>query len=195
MEFSVRLLSPPNTYSYVRVENLGSTRKFVEIYLLFTCITNLILALKKAEFEWAGGTFLRQRNKVPPAHVQRVYLLGKGLVPPEKPNALLILINCRMHHPNTSFLWCHPNQFTCKFKQKCLHFFLVSFIIGRHGQQEPSIASPLTELHILVIDPKCVACVRIMKNKTFILLDQACLCSATASFVLLASSSQSSTHV
>ncbi len=37
--------SPPNTYSYVREENLGSTRKFVEIYLLFMCITNLILAL------------------------------------------------------------------------------------------------------------------------------------------------------
>jgi hypothetical protein len=45
MEFSVRRPSPPNTYSYVREENLGSTRKFIEIYLLFTCITNLVLAL------------------------------------------------------------------------------------------------------------------------------------------------------
>jgi hypothetical protein len=45
VEFSVRRLSPPNTYSYVQEENLGSTRKFVEISLLFTCITNLILAL------------------------------------------------------------------------------------------------------------------------------------------------------
>ncbi len=45
VEFSVRLLSPPNTYSYVQEENLGSTNKIVEIYLLFTCITNLILAL------------------------------------------------------------------------------------------------------------------------------------------------------
>jgi hypothetical protein len=45
MEFSVRRPSPLNTYSYVREENLGSIRKFVEIYLLFTCITNLILAL------------------------------------------------------------------------------------------------------------------------------------------------------
>jgi hypothetical protein len=26
------------------------------------------------EHEWAGGTFLRQRKKVPPAHAQRVYL-------------------------------------------------------------------------------------------------------------------------
>jgi hypothetical protein len=45
VEFSIRRLSPPNTYSYVQEENLGSTRKFVEVYLLFTCITNLILAL------------------------------------------------------------------------------------------------------------------------------------------------------
>jgi hypothetical protein len=37
--------SPPNIYSYVRKENSGSTRKFVEIYLLFTFISNLILAI------------------------------------------------------------------------------------------------------------------------------------------------------
>jgi hypothetical protein len=45
MEFSVRRPSPPNTYSYVREENSGSTRKFAEIYLLFTCISYLILAI------------------------------------------------------------------------------------------------------------------------------------------------------
>ncbi len=45
MELSVNCPSPPNTHSYVREENLGSTGKFVEIYLLFTCITYLILAL------------------------------------------------------------------------------------------------------------------------------------------------------
>jgi hypothetical protein len=45
VEFSVRRPSPPDTYSYAREENLGSTRKSVEIYLLFTCITNLILAI------------------------------------------------------------------------------------------------------------------------------------------------------
>jgi hypothetical protein len=45
MEFSVRRPSPPNTYSYEREENLGSTRKFVQHYLLFTCISNLILAI------------------------------------------------------------------------------------------------------------------------------------------------------
>ncbi len=72
MEFSVRRQFPPNTYSYVREENSGSTRKFVGIYLLFTCITNLILALH-TEREWAGGTFRRQRKKVPPSHAQRVY--------------------------------------------------------------------------------------------------------------------------
>jgi hypothetical protein len=45
MEFSVRRPSPPNTYSYVREGNSGSTRKFIENHLLFTCITNKILAL------------------------------------------------------------------------------------------------------------------------------------------------------
>jgi hypothetical protein len=45
MEFSVRRPSPPNTYSYVQEENLGSTRKFVQNYSLFTCISNLILAI------------------------------------------------------------------------------------------------------------------------------------------------------
>jgi hypothetical protein len=41
VEFSVHRLSPPNSYSYVREENLDSTRKFVEIYLLFRSLTNL----------------------------------------------------------------------------------------------------------------------------------------------------------
>jgi hypothetical protein len=45
MEFSVPRPSPPNTYSYAGEENSGSTRKFEEIYLLFTCISNLILAI------------------------------------------------------------------------------------------------------------------------------------------------------
>ncbi len=75
MEFSVRRPSSPNTYSYVREENSVSMRKLVEIYSLFTymyyqpnsCNTH-------AEREWAGGTFLRQWKKTPPAHAQRVYL-------------------------------------------------------------------------------------------------------------------------
>jgi hypothetical protein len=76
VEFSVRCPSPPNTYSYVQEENSGSTRKSVEIYLLFTCITNLILAIHTlAEREWARETFLRQRKKKPPAHAERVYVI------------------------------------------------------------------------------------------------------------------------
>ncbi len=71
MDFSAHRPSPPNTYSYVREENLGLTKKFEKIYLLFhqpnSCTTH-------AEHEWAGGTFLRQRRKVPPAHAHRVYL-------------------------------------------------------------------------------------------------------------------------
>jgi hypothetical protein len=57
MEFFVRRLSPPrNHYFYVREENLGSTRKFIQHYLLFmyfqpnSCNTH-------AEHQWAGGTF------------------------------------------------------------------------------------------------------------------------------------------
>jgi hypothetical protein len=45
VEFSVSCPSPPNTYSYVQEKNSGSTRKFVQNYLLFTCISNLILAI------------------------------------------------------------------------------------------------------------------------------------------------------
>ncbi len=35
MEPFVHCLSPPNTYSYVQEENLGSTRKLVKNYFLF----------------------------------------------------------------------------------------------------------------------------------------------------------------
>ncbi len=74
MKFSVRRLSPPNAYSYVREENSGSTRKFVEIYLLFTCkYYQPNSCTTHAEHEWAGGTFLRQRKEVPPAYAQQVY--------------------------------------------------------------------------------------------------------------------------
>jgi hypothetical protein len=45
LDASVHCLSPPNTYFNVQEEHLASTRKFVENYLLFTCITNQILAL------------------------------------------------------------------------------------------------------------------------------------------------------
>jgi hypothetical protein len=52
LEASVHCLSPPNTYSFVQEENLGSTRKFVENYILFTCITNKILALHPWSMGW-----------------------------------------------------------------------------------------------------------------------------------------------
>ncbi len=73
MEFSVHHPSPPNTYSYVQEENLGSTRKSVENYLLFMCITNQILAIHTQSVNWLEEPFLRQRKKVTPAHAQRVY--------------------------------------------------------------------------------------------------------------------------
>jgi hypothetical protein len=39
-------LSVPSGYLFhVREENLGSTRKFIQNYLMFTCISNLILAI------------------------------------------------------------------------------------------------------------------------------------------------------
>jgi hypothetical protein len=78
VKFSVRHPSPLNTYSYVREENLGSTRKFIEIYLLFTCkYYQPNSCTKHAEREWAGGTFLRQRKEVPPAHAQWVFWGGE----------------------------------------------------------------------------------------------------------------------
>jgi hypothetical protein len=52
LEAFVHRLSPPNTYSFVQEENLGSTRKFVENYLLCTCITNKILALHSWSMGW-----------------------------------------------------------------------------------------------------------------------------------------------
>ncbi len=66
--------SPPNTYSYVQEENLGSTRKSVEISLFVYVYYQPNSCNTHAEHECAGGTFLRQRNKVPPAHAQRVNL-------------------------------------------------------------------------------------------------------------------------
>ncbi len=56
MEFSVRCPSPPNTYSYER-KKLGSTRKFVQNYLLFTCIFILILAIHMQSVNWLDEPF------------------------------------------------------------------------------------------------------------------------------------------
>ncbi len=76
MEFSVHRPSPPNTYSYVGEESLGSTRKFVKNFLLFTCVT---ACTTHSEHErWAEGSFLRQRKKIPPAHAQRLIFQTKA---------------------------------------------------------------------------------------------------------------------
>ncbi len=94
MEFSVRHPSPPNTYSYVREEGLGSTRKFVENHLLFTCITNQILALCTIQRSVDGLEKLSGK-KVPPAHVQRVYLEEPiGLPCPHRINFSVCLSVC-----------------------------------------------------------------------------------------------------
>jgi hypothetical protein len=73
MELSAHRPSPLNAYSYVREDNSGSTRKTVEIYLLFTCNYQPNSCSTHAEHELAGGTFLRQRKKVAPAHAHRVF--------------------------------------------------------------------------------------------------------------------------
>ncbi len=68
--------SPLNTYSYVREENLGSTRKFVQNHLLFTYIANQILALCTIHPRSIDGLeklFKDSRKKVFPAHAQRVF--------------------------------------------------------------------------------------------------------------------------
>jgi hypothetical protein len=75
MEVSVHCPSPPNTYSYVREENLGSTRKLVENHLLFMCITNQILALFTIHPRSIDGLeklFKDSEKKIPPAHAHRV---------------------------------------------------------------------------------------------------------------------------
>jgi hypothetical protein len=71
MKSSVCFPFPPNTYSYVQEGNLGSTRKFVENYLLFTCITNQILALQMWSMGWRNLSKTAE-GKIPPAHMQQV---------------------------------------------------------------------------------------------------------------------------
>ena len=86
MEFSVHRPSPSNTYSYVQEENLGSTRKFVKklllVYLYFQP-NSCNVHTQSMNGEWAPGTFLRQRRKVPPAHAQQVLLIGGWVAPTE----------------------------------------------------------------------------------------------------------------
>ncbi len=70
MEFSVRRLSPPNTYSYAQEENLGSTRKFVQNFLFVYVYFQPNSCNTHANHEWVQGTFLRQRRKIRTAHAQ-----------------------------------------------------------------------------------------------------------------------------
>jgi hypothetical protein len=63
VEFSVHPPSPPNTYSYAREENLGSTRKFVQIYLKIACIANLILAIHTQSVNGLEEPFKDSRKK------------------------------------------------------------------------------------------------------------------------------------
>ncbi len=70
-----------STYYYVWEKNLGSTRTFVENYLLFTCIgTSQILALPYTHRVWMGWstiTFQRQwKKRSSSSCVADVYVLG-----------------------------------------------------------------------------------------------------------------------
>jgi hypothetical protein len=91
VELSVHCLSPPNTYSYVQEENLGSTSKFIENYSLFMCITNQILALHLRSIDGLEE-LSKTVEKVPPAHVQWVYEDGRKLPPPVSQQNLSIVL-------------------------------------------------------------------------------------------------------
>jgi hypothetical protein len=73
MKSSVLRPPPPNTYSYMQEENLGSSRKFVDNYLLFLCINTQICALHQQSMDW-GNLSKTAGEKVPPAHMQQMLL-------------------------------------------------------------------------------------------------------------------------
>ncbi len=68
LEASVHCLSPPNTYSFVQEENLGWARMFLENYLLFTCITNKILALHPWSVGWRNLSKTVEKEFLQPTH-------------------------------------------------------------------------------------------------------------------------------
>jgi hypothetical protein len=68
LKASVHRLSPPNTYSFVQEEHLASTRKFEENYLLFTCITNKILALHPWSMGWRNLSKTAEKEFLQPTH-------------------------------------------------------------------------------------------------------------------------------
>jgi hypothetical protein len=68
MESSVRCPSPPNTYSYVWEENLCLTRKLVEKFFLFLCITNQFLALHPRSMDGLEEPFSAEKKFLQPTH-------------------------------------------------------------------------------------------------------------------------------
>jgi hypothetical protein len=65
--------SPMNTYSCVR-RKFGFNKKIRRNLLIVYVYNQPNSCNTHTECEGAGGIFLRQRKKVPPAHVQQVYL-------------------------------------------------------------------------------------------------------------------------
>ena len=95
MEFSDHRSSPQNTHPYVGEENSGATRKFVQNYLLFTCISNLILAIhmqimnglkeplsgkKSSSSPCAAGVLLARHSQQAPRSVMVPVLLWVGII-------------------------------------------------------------------------------------------------------------------
>ncbi len=68
MESSVRRPSPPNANSYVQEENLVLARKLVEIFLLFTCITNQFIALRPRSMDGLEEPFSAKKKFFQPTH-------------------------------------------------------------------------------------------------------------------------------
>jgi hypothetical protein len=66
VESSVYYLSPLNTYSNVQEDNLGLTRKFVENYLLFSCIINQICALHWQSMGWINFSKTAEKKLLQP---------------------------------------------------------------------------------------------------------------------------------
>ncbi len=89
------------------------------------------------------------------------------------PLHLHLLFTSRMNHFHSTHLWCLPYQFTHQFK--CKWLILHSFH-STNSNHKPSIPCTPAILHIFATARKCVLWIRINKDKTFILLEQACLC-------------------
>jgi hypothetical protein len=89
LEASVHCLSPPNTYSFVQEGNLDSTRKIVENYLLFTCITNKILTLHPWSVDWRNLSKTIEKEFLQPTCSECICQWG-GFAPYCGPRGVLI---------------------------------------------------------------------------------------------------------